>query len=728
MKSKKILLLLGILFNVGIILGSPNYSDNINIQTKNNVSSKQDNDNINSESFVIYDGKNINNLFERNDRLDLFNKISSCCSKFTSLKLDYSSLINILTNKEESIILEIPYENANMILNLKRVNIYSDDFISKLSSGESNNEKPGLFYRGMVSNIPNSIVSLSLFDNFVMGMISNAEGNIVISAVKNSENNFDDNYVIYNDIDLKVKNNFICSTIENTTKLNIDEPKFPLNVSAQRPVKIYFECDYQLYSSIGSSNVNSFVTSNFNSIAALYQNENIPIQLSEIYKWNTPDPYMAYSTSSEVLKKFCDTKQDNFNGDIGQLLSFRDIGGGIAWMDVLCSSYNAQYHTGRLSVLGNMNSQIIPLPTYSWNVGASAHELGHNFGSPHTHSCTWPGGPLDSCYTAEGSCSRPLRANYNGTIMSYCHLNGAINLSRGFGALPGDLIRTKYYSAPCLSQGTTQILSQNFSSATFPPSNWAININNFGTNYWSRSNVNAFNNSGTGSAIFDFYNAAAGVYQDFFTPTFTSVTSSNNYLRFAHAYRSASSNGHIGVDQLVIYTSTNGGTNFSTLITYNGGQNGPLVTAAPSQTPYLSPASNEWLWKQIALPVGTNRIVFRAYSDYGNNLFIDEITVGPQVGINSISSNIPKSFSLYQNYPNPFNPATIIKFTIPKNSFVSIKVFDIVGREVKDVINQNLIAGEYKVDFDGSSLESGIYFYRIIAGDFYETRKMILLK
>lgn len=98
------------------------------------------------------------------------------------------------------------------------------------------------------------------------------------------------------------------------------------------------------------------------------------------------------------------------------------------------------------------------------------------------------------------------------------------------------------------------------------------------------------------------------------------------------------------------------------------------------------------------------------------------------ISVQTISSNLPKQFSLSQNYPNPFNPTTNIKFEIPKSEFVNIRVFDIVGREVKELVNQNMSAGEYKVDFDGSSLESGVYFYRITAGSFVETRKMILVK
>ena len=85
-------------------------------------------------------------------------------------------------------------------------------------------------------------------------------------------------------------------------------------------------------------------------------------------------------------------------------------------------------------------------------------------------------------------------------------------------------------------------------------------------------------------------------------------------------------------------------------------------------------------------------------------------------------------YSLSQNYPNPFNPVTNIKFSIPTGSVVKLTVFDITGREVATLINQNLNAGSYTADFDASKLSSGIYFYTITAGDFTDTKKMMLVK
>ena len=89
---------------------------------------------------------------------------------------------------------------------------------------------------------------------------------------------------------------------------------------------------------------------------------------------------------------------------------------------------------------------------------------------------------------------------------------------------------------------------------------------------------------------------------------------------------------------------------------------------------------------------------------------------------------VPDRFSLSQNYPNPFNPSTKIKFDIKETGFVKLKVFDVLGMEVETLVNEKLSAGSYETTFDGSKLSSGVYFYKIDAGDHTDVRKMTLVK
>ncbi len=95
--------------------------------------------------------------------------------------------------------------------------------------------------------------------------------------------------------------------------------------------------------------------------------------------------------------------------------------------------------------------------------------------------------------------------------------------------------------------------------------------------------------------------------------------------------------------------------------------------------------------------------------------------------INNISE-IPESFSLAQNYPNPFNPTTNINFSIPKSSFVTLKVYDMLGKEVASLVDENLYPGSYSFDFNATNLTSGIYFYKLTTQDFTDIKKMTLLK
>ncbi|MCC6865313.1 MAG: T9SS type A sorting domain-containing protein [Ignavibacteria bacterium] len=98
------------------------------------------------------------------------------------------------------------------------------------------------------------------------------------------------------------------------------------------------------------------------------------------------------------------------------------------------------------------------------------------------------------------------------------------------------------------------------------------------------------------------------------------------------------------------------------------------------------------------------------------------------IGIENISTEIPKEYKLYQNYPNPFNPQTFINFDIIKDGNVKIVVYDLLGREVETLFNSNLVPGKYKIDFNALNYASGMYFYRIETGDFVDVKKMLIIK
>jgi len=154
-------------------------------------------------------------------------------------------------------------------------------------------------------------------------------------------------------------------------------------------------------------------------------------------------------------------------------------------------------------------------------------------------------------------------------------------------------------------------------------------------------------------------------------------------------------------------------------------------------------------WKPIpitdvSLKAGTQILRFEINTDYQSeiknwlfSLNSIRIQVASSTGIENINS-IPTEFALEQNYPNPFNPTTTIKYSIPAiqtpllggvgNGFVTLKIYDILGREIATLVNKEQKPGNYEVQFDATQLTSGVYFYKISIGNFISIKKMILMK
>lgn len=264
-------------------------------------------------------------------------------------------------------------------------------------------------------------------------------------------------------------------------------------------------------------------------------------------------------------------------------------------------------------------------------------------------------------------------------------------------------------------------LCQDYSASTFPPEFWTVEYSIF--SFWSRSAVSAFS-SGNGSATFRFYDAEPGVTQSMITNPFV-VSVTGDSLKFNHAYATYQNE----VDSLIIEVSANSGASYSTLTRLWGGASGNLATSPPTTNSFI-PTSTQWATKKYALPAGTNLIRFKTVSAYGNNLYLDNICkVNGTTGISTnLNSEIPNEYSLSQNYPNPFNPSTKIKYSVPVNGRVSIKVFDILGKEVLTLVNEIRSTGNYETEFNGINLSSGIYFLKMEAGEFVDVKRMILIK
>jgi len=139
----------------------------------------------------------------------------------------------------------------------------------------------------------------------------------------------------------------------------------------------------------------------------------------------------------------------------------------------------------------------------------------------------------------------------------------------------------------------------------------------------------------------------------------------------------------------------------------------------------LAPGTYSLTVQRLGYETETKQIVLGGVNQDTVNFYLDTMNV---IGIVNINSNIPDNFTLGQNYPNPFNPATKIKFAIKTASFTELKVFDLLGREVKTLVKEELKPGEYEVSFNAANLPSGVYFYRLNTAKFTETKKMVLIK
>lgn len=144
-----------------------------------------------------------------------------------------------------------------------------------------------------------------------------------------------------------------------------------------------------------------------------------------------------------------------------------------------------------------------------------------------------------------------------------------------------------------------------------------------------------------------------------------------------------------------------------------------------------STGGESWSLHDVCIPaISLNEVQFidplNGYIS-GNGVFM-KTTDGGLTFVNTQELTNPESFSLFQNYPNPFNPVTNIKFEIPEKGFVKLLVFDLLGREITALVNQQILPGSYTVNWDASNFPSGVYFYTLVTSDYTLTRKMVLLK
>lgn len=396
--------------------------------------------------------------------------------ELTQLDINQQVFDEIYKQNPQFLSISLPL-NSNFKIELELIpqNIFGDKF---RIIDEFNTEIKGVQlprnYIGIIKGETNSLVSLSISENEMTALISSEKGNFELNRLKNSTN-----YAIFNSNDLLNPPTLNCTIKDdNSEKIIVQNTTSNTSNVTCENIGIYIEVDSTSHAANSNSvtQTTNWVNNIFSKVATLYANEGINIVISELKIWTNTNPnsYRAATNSGNLLYAFNNLIGENFQGRLAHLLSTRPLGGGVAWVNTLCVK---QYAHG---VSTGLSLTTANLPTYSWNVMCVAHEMGHNFGSPHTHSCSWEGGAIDNCALPEGQCTSGPTPTNGGTIMSYCHLNWGIgiNFSNGFGQKPGALIRQRVQE--CLG---TSISPTNLSVVDSYSNSVILNWNsNFGIN------------------------------------------------------------------------------------------------------------------------------------------------------------------------------------------------------------------------------------------------------
>lgn len=692
--------------------------------------------------------------------------------------VDLNVINRIIDEKSQSISIKIPYNGSDINVTLQKFDILKDGakIVAGTETGDKvfTNKTDFIAYTGNLNDKNAPLIVITFFRDDVSALIITEQETIVLAKQKST-----DQYISFQSSKVKIHRDFNCESdalgipdritgVQKSLTGNMNS----MSTSTLYKASIAVESDYDFYA-FNASNIDratNYILSIYVPVSALYVRDvNVKLEISYLRVWTTiNDPYPDASSSNEVLvafRAYWNANMQSTQRTLAHFITTRPGGlGGIAYIDVLCANTINGYGYGFSDLDGTFN----PLPTYSWDVMVVSHETGHNFGSPHTHSCSWPGGPIDSCYAVEGGCySGPAIARV-GTIMSYCHLNGSIALF--FGPLPSELIRNRAETAPCLNtisgylvaipnggsmhrsgnvvpiiwgtsntgtvsieyttnNGTTWTTIQNNVDATLRTINWTVpyipSTTQAKIRVYQTGNPSNGDQSDSVFQIRPTINAFSlldppSLYRTYVAPGDTSRIN----FRFTKA-------GTLPELKYKYYISTLNNSYTYTVFSNNSGVDS-ICTLTRN---ILDSLITSWGAVNIgdSLRLRWNIKCFSQYDSLTSSSNAIITLFKGVIGVEPISSNIPDRFFISPNYPNPFNPVTKIKFGLPSASNVKITVFDMLGKQVDILANSNLDAGEYSAEWNALNFASGIYIYKIEAVDkkgnsFIETKKMVLVK
>ncbi len=707
------------------------------------------------------------------DRTEMYKFVE----KAQPLTIDYAHVAKLLSEKNTAVSLVVPgIDGGSYTLEIAQYSILTNDFTVYEKDAENNLTKadytPGLYYRGVVKGHPGSLVAFSFFKNEVYGVFSiPGEGNYVLepNTMVGPEYDYNASYVLYNDNDLTFKDKFPrCATDDFYYGPEEDDnaQKTTTIVGNKvfdncKEVRMFYVADYQMFQKkSGVTNCTNYITALSNSQAVMYKNEGIALVLKKVQVNTASDEYIGLPNDShDWLDKFGMVTKNNLYGcDLAQLLTTKNAGmGGVAWLRALCKSYNASSHYGPYSFCNINNSSTtstVPFPTYSWDVEASTHEIGHNLGSPHTHACVWYAGrnrAIDGCYTLEGSCPNPgmPSSSVKGTIMSYCHLQPGIgiSMSNGFGPQPGDTIRyTLAHSGSTCGNIYKPDVALNRSNRTASANNECTDVNSGITYYWKDNNTAGHDDDTllmmikkNGNDIGDINNSAFNlrVTTD---GAFGSGTAINTAFPFGTTNVAGTGNNYAmrrywsidpigsgtystpvdiifpftGKDTLDVNGSVPGSYNpisnyrFYTVkkgVDANPDNDFPATPSSSVNVVSYSTSPSTWRWVLYPSPTGSSTIYAYFKSNNlggGGGVYSYGLT---EVGKLDPTSGI-------EIFPNPTSKDWNI---VLQNSNIGSVAFQLYSADGRVVRSQVLKAGSVNT-VSAADLVPGVYFYRIVGG------------
>ncbi len=685
---------------------------------------------------------------------------------------DYSKIFE-KRSREISIVLPVS-ASQKMEVNLERFEVLSPDarIVERTAKGEKDVDLRNvtLSYKGNIKGVPNSFATVSFYNGRLMGLISNDKETFVIGPL-GREDAVTGEYIFYKESNLKNRSHLPCGSEAFQVPQEVmdrikkfDGRQVDYGTANLLDAKIAIDVDYFTYGVYGNSvpNTTAYALALMASSSAVYAKEvNVKLTVGYLRVWTIQDPYTS-NDGSTLLDQFrfeWIANQGGVERVVAHLISRRTSisVGGIAFLNALC---NPTYGYGLSAVLGTINN----LPAYSYDVEVVTHELGHNFGSQHTHWCGWNGGPIDTCYFTEGGCyNGPLHPAV-GTIMSYCDTEGG-SVILTFGPQPAAVIRNGAENASCIPVSARPLF------AAYPNGGETFRTQTQSIIYWGTSltgNVNIELSTNNGSSWTSIQNnVPAQNRQAVWTVPYIGYTNQARLRILDSSNPTVGDTSDAAFRIILTYVSFNvvsppnltrietsrNGTSLHKFVWNNAGGHPSLRygfkirklgTSGPD---YFFASDNSGIDTAItfrnsfldtlAQTIGTVgdsvRCSWRgwAYNGYdsaqSSNSFILTLK-RTNVGISILSTVVPDKFNLENNYPNPFNPQTVIKFDVAKMQNVKIVIYDAVGREVNQLVNERLQPGKYSATFEAANFASGIYYYKMIAGDFIQTKKMLLIK